>query len=137
MKSALEIHNEILEFSKKYKEKHEVRTVPNGALKVGDVIRQGDIYLEYTSPVDTSSDHVPFKDNQLAPGSTQGSRHMISGDKLVMFKKTNARITEGPVIIAESRFKVTHPEHAHMDLPPGCYNVTYQLDFATMQRVRD
>jgi hypothetical protein len=43
----------------------------------------------------------------------------------------------GPIIEATEAFMIQHPEHAHFQLPAGTYQVTYQLDFATRERVRD
>ena len=32
---------------------------------------------------------------------------------------------------------VTHPEHAHMVLGPGCWQVTHQMDARSRERVQD
>jgi hypothetical protein len=43
----------------------------------------------------------------------------------------------GPMFRLFSRGTVTHPEHAHISLPAGTYQVTHQMDARTLQRVRD
>src|SRR6185295_16972374 len=48
-----------------------------GAASAGDVVRQGDLYLVCLSGVPAGSS---IADRQLAPGTTQGSRHIAVGD---------------------------------------------------------
>ena len=43
----------------------------------------------------------------------------------------------GPVIVSDKPFTVSHPEHAHMKLGAGCYQVTHQMDARTLDRVKD
>jgi hypothetical protein len=105
----------------------------------GDNVRQGDIYIVLLDckPAEAS----PFKGRQLAPGNTQGSRHIVEGD-CRLFTPTEAdairiltglvpatkahRQFLGPVIVAAEPVTITHPEHGHRTLPAGTYLVTYQ-----------
>lgn len=106
------------------------------SIKIGQAVRQGDVYLTAIKPTKEHAKMPAYLSDQLAPGNTMGSRHMISGD-VKMFKDKDATVFTGPVIVAKERFKVTHPEHAHFDMPAGTYQVTYQLDWQTQNRVRD
>ena len=94
-------------------------------IEIGQSIRQGDIYL-------TRIDSVPngltkTANTQLAVGKTQGSRHVVVGVKTI-YAGTGVLI--GPVLVAEKRFTLTHPEHGHFSMPAGTYQTTYQRDYA-------
>ena len=107
------------------------------AASIGDSIRQGDIYI-------TLLEDVPEKVTsgktqlQIAPGTTKGSRHILSHKRVEMFIRKNATALDGPVIKTKEEVTVTHPEHGDWVLPPGCYGVTYQRAFADeLRRVLD
>lgn len=116
----------------------EVRFIKD--IEVGKVVRQGDIYIHAVQ--DNHPKGAKAQSRQLAIGTTNGSRHMAESPSQV-FEGTQipewcARGTFlGPVVQSDKRFVVSHPEHAHVSLPPGCYQITHQLDAATLQRVRD
>lgn len=108
-------------------------------MPIGAVVRQGDLYLHRVA--DGHSRGAVRASKQLAPGVTMGSRHMAEG-KITLYEGTAApprtnRPEIGPVVVALERWAVTHPEHAHYSLPAGTYQVTYQLDPRTNQRVQD
>ena len=131
--SATAAHTMIADFAES-KAKNETRVVPS--LLVGQTIRQGDVYLTRIESF-KQKDYVAAGE-QLAPGNSQGSRHCVDLNAGVKcWKKKDGRVTEGPIVEAEGRFTLTHPEHAHFDLPGGIYQVTFQLDYATQQRARD
>ncbi len=116
----------------------------------GDVVRQGDLYLVRLSrPIHGR----PFGSRQLAPGTTQGSRHIVVGDceihtvdqeiataelnQLVPATKGQQQLI-GPVVLASGPVTIEHPEHGHRTLPPGTYLVTYQRTWANeIRRVAD
>lgn len=108
-------------------------------IELGQVVRQGDIYLHCVS-----RDHrhgAELKTRQLAIGESMGSRHMAEAPAK-MYQGTDApdwAETEllGPCIVADLSFTVSHPEHAHIDLPAGVYQVTHQMDARTKKRVID
>ena len=111
-------------------------------IEVGQAIRQGDIYL--TRINDGHPVGKRRKDHQLAPGTSQGSRHIVEGAGVKVFEPGPLRSSLvapdallGPIIVAEQAFAVTHPEHAHFDLPPGTYQCTFQKDARTLERVQD
>lgn len=120
------------------KARPDIRVVKN--MKVGQVVRQGDVYLKMIKSPEIDESYAEYRNNQIAPGNTKGSRHIVSGNVKMFIKKEMSRqdnATTGPVISASEEFCVTHPEHAHMQLPAGDYQVTYQLNFAQQHRVRD
>lgn len=104
--------------------------------QVGDPIRQGDIYIQRVADDYPRGTQVG---QQLAPGTSKGSRHVAEGCKV--FACTAEALRDeplhGPVIVAEQRFTVRHPEHADVSLPSGTYRVGYQIDPRTMRRVAD
>lgn len=113
-------------------------------MAVGEWCRQGDVMLIRIN--DLSADWLPTDDMQLAPGTTQGSRHIVTSRcrirrspearPIVRLRDGRVRLL-GPQIQSAERLVVSHPEHAHMDLPPGCYQVSYQTDIRTQEAVRD
>lgn len=112
-------------------------------IAVGEHCRQGDIYLERIRAREEK--WLPTVNRQLAPGTSQGSRHIVEG-AVKLFTSPEARPTArsgdavrllGPQIEAPEAFTVAHPEHAHITLPAGIYQVSYQLDWAQQSAVRD
>jgi hypothetical protein len=133
--TALEAHKAVEKFAQKSSDK--LREIPEKLMKVGKAIRQGDLYVKRIESFDEKSqDVVEYKDNQLVPGSTMGSRHIVRGN-VKCFKKLNSDQFTGPVIVAKERFLIEHPLHAHCSLPAGIYQTTYQVDFSTQQRAKD
>lgn len=120
-------------------------------MSIGDVVRQGDVYLVRIACLPKSA--KPIKDRQLAPGSTQGSRHVLAGPcaiytadaaDLAALIKSAAKCEVptaliGPCFAPQSDVTIEHPEHAHRILPAECIGVVvYQRAFAEeVRRVRD
>ena len=103
-----------------------------------DEIRQGDVYLYRLqhSPQTTGE----LETRQLAEGETSGSRHIVV-DHAALFHRPTTDPLEGPFLLARERCVIEHPEHAHISIPPGWYEVRYQRDFsvrhARLSRVQD
>lgn len=110
------------------------------------VIHQGDVYLHRVA-----DEHPRGKElgtRQVAVGTTVGSRHVVEG-AVEVFEGTKlprgvkapdwCQVSDllGPVVVAKEAFTLTHPEHAHHRLPAGTWQVTYQADYSTRQRVQD
>jgi hypothetical protein len=113
------------------------------ALKVGQGARQGDLYLVR---VNGEPDMAELRDRQLVRGSTRGSRHVVEGDATIheakrklMPKWVGANALLSPVIVVgKGGAVVTHPEHAHVKLPPNSTWATWQqMDARTLKRVQD
>lgn len=114
-----------------------VREIP--AMKVGEFVRQGDVYIERIQAIPHDVKTIPAGSRQVAVGTTIGSRHVAEGDLEVVRLESDARGSAllGPVVIARGRWRLTHPEHAHFALPEGTYRVRYQRDVATERAVQD
>lgn len=101
-----------------------------------DFRRQGDIYIYFIDNIPKQFTKCEFE-AQLAPGTTKGSRHILS-DEVAMFKNPNADVLTGPAFTNKSEVTIEHPEHGDVILPPGNYMVTYQRAFAEeLRRVLD
>lgn len=114
-----------------------------GSPSVGDVVRQGDLYLVCleTLPPGTKSQR------QLAPGNSQGSRHVAEGECVVYSPREPQAVAMiigravngadvpvelvGPMVECVGETTITHPEHGHRILPAGtAWAVVYQRAFA-------
>jgi hypothetical protein len=116
----------------------EVRRIEK--MKEGQVVRQGDIYIHCVAEDHKRGDQVGNR--QLAMGDSMGSRHVAEaparifrGVRVPSWCGSNTFL--GPVVVSEDRFVITHPEHAHVDLPAGTYQITHQLDARSAERVKD
>lgn len=111
-----------------------------GSPSLGDVVRQGDLYLVCIQELPKGK---PTNNRQLAPGNTQGSRHILEGRcKIVECDKPHARIHDslcGPAFHCEGEVTVAHPEHGHKILPEDTtWRVIYQQAYADeVRRVQD
>jgi hypothetical protein len=108
----------------------------------GDVCRQGDVYLTRLGREPRTL--RPYVGRQLAPGTTQGSRHVVEGRVTMLVPDEDdaalalgeavpaARMRRhfvGPVVLAPAGFTLTHPEHGDRTFPAGAYLTTYQRAF--------
>ncbi|HXJ41719.1 MAG TPA: hypothetical protein VNH18_20755 [Bryobacteraceae bacterium] len=97
----------------------------------GDAWAQGDILLLCLIAVPPGATVDPKPVAQLAPGTTQGSRHCIRDLSTVkLWRIASPTPLDGPVIEAPSGVTVEHPEHGDVTLPPGVYAVVYQRALA-------
>jgi hypothetical protein len=112
-------------------------------LPIGDGVRQGDVYL-WRMPMPKELTTQPTGERQVAVGTTTGARHVVEGD-VTVYREDVGRLPNwtdeillGPVLIVGSeQATLTHPEHAHVTLGEGCWQVSYQLDARTRRAVRD
>ncbi len=121
-----------------------------GSPSIGDVVRQGDLYLVCLEvlPPGTKTQR------QLAPGTSQGSRHVAEGECVVYLPKEPLAVARmiakangsdvpaaliGPMVECVGETTITHPEHGHRILPAGtAWAVTYQRAFAEeVRRAQD
>lgn len=108
-------------------------------MDVGDEVRQGDVYLTMIGKVPAGAVLVKSPGVQLAPGTTQGSRHCLrSLDRVRLWEVKDAGPLDGPIIEVSVGCVIDHPEHGNRSLPAGVYAVTYQRAFAAeLRRVAD
>lgn len=114
-----------------------IRTIP--VMKVGQAARQGDVYIRAIKEIPEGYKKISVSNSfQIVEGNTQGSRHVLehSGNVTVYENKSSELL--GPVLDAKESFCISHPEHAHFKMQPGLYQVTFQQDYAEIERrVRD
>jgi len=117
------------------------------------VIHQGDVYL-HRVPDDWARGEM-LGTRQVAVGSTIGARHIADGDGVEVYagcafpphvdvaalrqSGIDPKQLLGPVVVVgDDGMTLTHPEHAHHAIGfAGCWQVTYQADYLTMQRQED
>lgn len=105
----------------------------------GDMWAQGDVGIVCLEKLPRGCTKVANPSAQLAPGTTQGSRHCIADLSIVtLYVAADATPLDGPVIDAPSGVKIEHPEHGDVTLCPGVYAIVYQRAFADeLRRVQD
>ena len=122
-----------------------------GTASPGDCVQQGDIHLVCIEslPAGTKTKR------QLAPGNSQGSRHIAEGECSVYQPKEPAAVAQivnslcrgamvpaelvGPIVECHGETTITHPEHRHFRLPAKTvWAVVYQRQYADeIRRVQD
>lgn len=126
------------------------------AMKIGQWSRQGDVNIIRIKEVPPAWDVEVKEHTQVALGQSMGSRHCADGSKIkvlwpksrdlavaecpiALFKDNDdfKRVALGPIVVAESDWTLTHPEHAHHKFGPGIYLTTCQVDWNTRREVRD
>lgn len=113
------------------------------AMAVGDVIQQGDVYLQRLSDDFDLSDYHEVQDRQIVPrdgtgDSSTGARHVIRQSPACRIMIPNTQKDNplvGPVVVAPCGFYLDHPKHADHDVrEAGVYQVTYQKDCLAEER---
>lgn len=132
-KNAIEVLSEIEAAAKSNpQDVRMVRTMEVG----GPACRQGDIYVWRIKSVPKGA--TKRGERQLALGTTKGSRHVAAaGPSLYDLPQAKRHALLGPIVKAPERWTIEHPEHAHVSLPAGCYQIGYQLDARTRRAVAD
>jgi len=106
--------------------KRETQHFPEGA-SVGDGVRQGDVYITLLDRVPKGFVKQDTWDRQLAPGSTQGSRHILDAKAGVKYyRHPDANEFTGPVLMLSKTRELTHPEHGNWILPSRIFGISYQ-----------
>lgn len=110
-----------------------------GEMSPGDTWAQGDIGIVRLEQLPEGCQAVESPSLQLAPGTTQGSRHCLESlAGLTVYALANPGPLEGPVIDAPHGMRVNHPEHGDVSFGPGVYGVVYQRQYAEeLRRVQD
>lgn len=130
-----DVYTEVQEHAEAIKNdaEHDLRDT----FEVGDAWAQGDILIRKIKEVPPGTKAVPPV-AQLAPGTTQGSRHCINslsdlnGDHvgIKMYHFENPTALQGPVFTVAKECTVTHPEHGDVKIGKGTYGIEYQRAFA-------
>lgn len=118
------------------------------AISIGEAVQQGDVYIHRVADDYKAGKLLGEGDVKVANGQTMGSRHTAVGavkayestsvpDWFVVPKTVEWSQMVGPVIQADKKWTLKHPEHANHVLPAGRYLVTYQYDPRTMKRTVD
>jgi len=109
-----------------------------------DVLWQGDCgvillsdkaFKELTGlqPMGVGDSHV-----QVAVGEGAGSRHTVRTAEVRVFSWDNAGPLDGPVVVADQPWTLSHPKHQNCNFEAGKYRITYQRQFADdLRRARD
>lgn len=102
----------------------------------GQHTAQGDINIHKLESVPVEAIAV-VPNNQLAPGTTRGSRHCIKQEDMAnceFFTFNDASPLEGPIIRSSKPFTIEHPEHGDQLWPVGVVAITYQRMHAEEER---
>lgn len=136
MKSAIEV---MIKISTDAKATAKATPVKYGALAPGDYHRQGDVYITRIHEIPKGAIPIDNPSAQLAPGDTQGSRHVIDDLSCVeMFAKKDQTALDGPILNVKQPITINHPEHGAVSFPAGFYAITYQRQLADeLRRVQD
>ena len=109
-------------------------------MEIGQVVRHGDCY--YHKVADDHPHGALADTNQLADGTSKGSRHIAEspavcyvGTTMPSYCKDDAFM--GPCFSSSERFTVSHPEHADCSFPSGKFQTTIQMDAQRQQKVKD
>lgn len=113
------------------------------AMSPGDMLPQGDIGLLMLESLPSDWQQIEWPkegDMQLAPGTTQGSRHTIPRrfkNAVLLYRITDGDQLSDLGLLARALFDLEHPEHAdHVGYPAGVYRVRHQQN-AQRERVID
>jgi len=107
-----------------------------GELAIGYHIRQGDVQVERVEDSFAHGDIMSDSRQQLAPGDSVGSRHIVEGDVTVFAPKSTDPI-DGPVFkVGSNGAELTHPEHRNFMFKEGTYRCTFQQDFLAEEKRR-
>jgi len=100
-------------------------------LPYGKVARQGDVYIRRLriEDVDVSKYKLlPASSRKIVTGNTVGSRHVVTSEGVKIYDRGGDEL-QGPVIIAEDGFYLSHPKHADFDIRlPGAYECSFPVD---------
>lgn len=99
------------------------------------IIRQGDILLIRTGDATQGGESAPLV---VGHGEVTGHMHTIeaarplTGDELVwgLFARTGEWSGDGqPLVAVDTSTRITHQEHATLDVPPGIWRIVRQREY--------
>ena len=107
------------------------------AASPGDCWRQGDIYITLLDALPKNVVVQKKNSRQLAPGTTQGSRHCLDSlEGVTIYELETQEMLDGPIIFLKEERAVEHPEHGDVVLPPGVYQISYQRSLDSEERAQ-
>jgi hypothetical protein len=115
-----------------------VTEISAALVRPGLHVRQGDVLLVAVAPDAEHGDEIG--ERQLAPGTTQGSRHVAEGDARLYAPADPSPLVGPLLVVGEGGCVIVHPEHRHYRLPPEtAWQVRYEQDLAAEEvaRARD
>lgn len=109
--------------------------------EIGQYTPQGDVNFLVLDKLPTEA--IASKpEQQLAPGTTRGSRHCIADRCMTtteFYRHRKANPLQGAILVAKSELEIEHPEHANLVFPAGTIlAVGFQRQYAEeLKRVAD
>jgi|CXWL01.1.fsa_nt_gi hypothetical protein len=141
MQTIDEVVNQIEGKAALVSQKPETQAAPTryGSMAAADYHRQGDIFIRRIGDVPSGAIKQDKPIRQLAPGTNQGSRHLLDSlSGITLYTVCNPSVLDGPIIVSDRQFTVEHPEHGHCTVPAGTYAINYQREYAEeLRRVAD
>jgi len=135
----------IAESNAKRAKSQKTRFLTEENFKVGDVVRQGDLYL-FRVPLNFKVG-AEIKRNQIADGVSLGARHILNGEFVVYegenvpkgVNDSHARAGLGYAFDAKESTVLGHPEHDNyvVKMDKCRIQVMHQVDLRTLMRVSD
>ncbi len=119
-------------------DKRKEQNFPNAATN-NDYFRQGDLYIFIRDSIPRDCIEVKNPSLQLAPGTTQGSRHCLDSLKGVsIYQQANGDALQGPWLKITIPRIIKHPQHGDVKLITSICEIVYQRAFAEeLKRVLD
>lgn len=100
--------------------------------------RQGDVLLVPVTGVPHGWQRWAGREIILAEGEATGHAHRVEGEGAVMYVNSPDMATAARILQLALPAKVTHEEHAPIDLPAGTYSVLRQREYTpTSRQVRN
>ncbi len=93
----------------------------------GERGRQGDVYIKKLAELPKNLKRTERPQAQVTVGTSKGQRHVLDSlEGITFYELPNPTVLEGPILHVTQERVLTHPEHSHVVLTPGVYQITYQ-----------
>lgn len=92
--------------------------------------RQGDVLIELVDAVPEAVKQKKSRRIVLASGEATGHHHALEMDDPAVWWKRGEGLTEEKFVQLTRPARVTHQEHATIELPAGTYRVTRQREYS-------
>lgn len=114
---------------------HRHATAPE--MRVGQMYAQGDIGVLAIRDLPENAAKIDRPANgQVAPGTTQGSRHCIDESDAVCYYRFPGDDLSDLCVESTEAWTLRHPEHGHVTFGPGRYQLVHQQN-EQRERVMD